>query len=45
MSRNPTERIEELDDIQKDVIDILQKAGEALQEISKDRYVSEHVMC
>ena len=37
MSVNPTARIEELDAIEKDVIDVLQKAGEALMEIARDR--------
>lgn len=37
MSASPVARIEQLDQIEKDVIAILQSAGQVLQEISKDR--------
>ncbi len=39
MAANPTARIEQLDSIEKDVIAILENAGLALQEMSKDRLV------
>lgn len=39
MSANPSARIEQLDNIEKDVIAILENAGAALQELSKDRPV------
>ena len=37
MSASPVARIEQLDQIEKDVIAILQNAGQMLNEISKDR--------
>jgi hypothetical protein len=37
MSANPTARIEQLDNIEKDVIAILENASLTMQEVAKDR--------
>ena len=43
MSASPVARIEQLKQIEKEVVGILQSAGQALQEISRDRPSQKHV--